>query len=232
MELTDFEKTFMGSVMGADDNEKPHRFSLRYKMRKRKIIGDYERSLHTYEHKHGRLKPKYIIIAIVLAAILAACGFGIYITFEGFRVREFDTHSILYIDDDCMQGTGEIEKKFYIDMDMSEYEIGVIDDDFLEYWLEYKKDDVILSIAQASYLLISGSNIRLNTENAMSAPQEISINGWNGMWFQLQNGAYYYIFNTGEYIIEYVGNLPKEDMENIVKSTKFNFSPPKDAFLL
>ena len=166
-----------------------------------------------------RFRPKYIIIAIVLSAVLTACGFGVYKIIEGFRMREYDIYSMLYIDEGYSQGLSEIEKKFYIDMDMSEYEVNVIYDDFNVYWLEYKKDDIIISICQVPCAIFDGTS--LNTENANSEPRSVSLNGWNGLYFQLQNEGYYFIFNTEEYVISYTCNMSKEFIHNMVIMTKF-----------
>lgn len=218
MELNDFEMKFVESIINVDSDERIHNFSLRYKIRKKKIIRDYERSL--YSQKPARLlKPRYILMAIILAAVLTVCGFGIYKFFEGFRITDYDIYSLLYITGDVTQGPDTIEKKFYIDMDMSEYEMEVLNDIFFDYFLVYSKDDVSLSVVQTTYDGIG--TVRLNTENCLVEPTPVTINDWQGFYFQTQHGGYFYMFNTGKYIISYTSNLPKEDIENIVKTTKF-----------
>ncbi len=218
MELSEFERCLIDSVTNTSEEEKHHRFSLSYKIRKRKIIKDYENAFDCDRKTHS-FRLKYLLIALVSAGIAVLAGFGIYSVIEGFRVTDYDTYSLLYIVDDYETGKTKIEKKFCIDMDMSNYDVETICDATIGYWLSYKKDDIVLSIHQEP--LAIGRGIRLNTENAILEPQQISINGWKGMYFQPQHGGYYFLFNTGEYLISYTSNLPKEEIENIVKSTRF-----------
>ena len=77
MELNNFEMKFVESIINVDSDERIHNFSLRYKIRKKKIIRDYERSLYS-QKPAGLLKPRYTLMAIILAAVLSVCGFGIY----------------------------------------------------------------------------------------------------------------------------------------------------------
>ena len=104
-------------------------------------------------------------------------------------------------------------------MDMSEYEVEVLNDIFFDYTILYRKNDTNLTVSQSTY--DGMGTVRLNTENCLVEPTTVTINDWQGFYFQPQHGGYFYIFNTGEYIITYVSNLPKEDIENIVKATKF-----------
>lgn len=112
-----------------------------------------------------------------------------------------------------------IEEKFYIDMDMSEYETEILCDDSIEYWVEYKKGDDILYIRQIPVAIFK--QIRLNTENSISEPQQVMINNWNGVFFQTQSGVYFYAINTSEYIMLYTGNVNKEILNSLVIMTKF-----------
>lgn len=216
MGLSKFEDCLLDSV--TESSEQQHRFSLRYKIRKRKIIRDYEKSfVCTNRTRHFRLK--YLLIAVISAGIAVLAGFGVYSMIEGFRVTDYDTHSLLYIIDDYETGKTRIEKKFSIDMDMSDYDVETVCDETIGYWLSYRKDDILLSVNQEPLSMARG--IRLNTENAILEPQQISINGWKGMYFQTQQGVYYFLFNTGEYLISYTGNLTKGEIENIIKATRF-----------
>lgn len=218
MELNDFEMKFVESIINVDSGEQIHKFSLRYKIRKKKIIRDYERSLNS-QKPAGLLKPRYILIAIILAAVLTACGFGIYKFFEGFRITDYDIYSMLYIVNDKTHGPDKIEKKFYIDMDMSEYDIEILNDIDNIYWLSYDNDIANISVNQKTISIFD--QIHLNTENAIIKPEKAIINDWKGVYFMTQSHVNCFILNTGEYIITYTSNLPKEDIENIVKTTKF-----------
>lgn len=218
MELSEFERRMIDSVISTSEEEKHHSFSLSYKIRKRRIIKEYKNSFE-YGRKTHSFRLKYLLIAVISAAIAVLAGFGVYSVIEGFRVTDYDTYSLLYIVDDYETGKTQIEKKFCIDLDMSDYEVETVCDEDIGYWLSYRKDDIVLSVHQEPLSMARG--IRLNTENATIEPQQISMNGWKGMYFQPQHGGYYFLFNTGEYLISYTSNLPKEEIENIVKATRF-----------
>ena len=190
MGLSKFEECVLDTVV--EPSEQQHRFSLSYKIRKRKIIKDYEKSFVSIEKtRHFRLK--YLLIAVISAGIAVLAGFGVYSMIEGFRVTDYDTHSLLYIVDDYETGKTRIEKKFCIDLDMSDYEVETVCDEDIGYWLSYKKGDILLSVNQEPLSLARG--IRLNTENAILEPQQISINGWKGLYFQPQHGGLQLLFH-------------------------------------
>lgn len=218
MELSKIEYCLINSVVNPSPEKPHHRFSLRYKIRKRKIIKEYERSLELHRQLH-RVNLKYLLIAVITAGIAVLSGFGMVKIIEGFRVTDYDTHSMLFVVDDLENSPTEIEKKFWIDLDMSEYGVEVLSDDYVLYGVQYESDNKRISVLQMP--LVYYSQRRLNTENALIEPMQISINDWSGLYFQTNDGGYYYLFNTGEYILSYTSNLPKEDIENIVKSTKF-----------
>ena len=120
MGLSKFEECVLDSVVELPEQQ--HRFSLSYKIRKRKIIKDYEQSFACTERKR-QFRLKYLLIAVISAGIAVLAGFGVYSMIEGFRVTDYDTHSLLYIVDDYETGKTKIEKKFCIDLDMSDYEL-------------------------------------------------------------------------------------------------------------
>ena len=128
----------------------------------------------------------------------------------------FSMLSVEY-DDNSPQSLTE---RFYIDMDLSEYEKVIVEDDETVCWVQYKKDGKTIFDIMQTTLEIS-SNVRLNTENAKIMPKSVAVNNWNGMYFQAYDGANIYYFNCGDYIMSYGGNLDKTDMKKIVKATKF-----------
>lgn len=217
-ELSKVDILFLESIFDDIPDGEEHKFSLRYRLRKRQIIRLWERRQNTLVHKRPVIRMKYIIIAIIIACVAVLAGFGLFKIFDGFRVTDYDIYSMLYIVDDETSYPDTIEEKFYIDMDMSEYETEILCDDSIEYWVEYKKGEDVLHIHQIPVAVFK--QIRLNTENSVSEPQSIFINNWYGLWFLTQNDGYYYVFNSGGYVICYNGNIAKEDVEKMVKMTK------------
>lgn len=218
MELNDFEKCFVDSIVNVAPEEPYHRFSLRYRIRKRKIIKDYKRSLASYRQSK-RIRLKYLLIAVIVAGIAILAGFGVFKIIEGFRVTDYDIYSMLYVVDDLTHSPDTIEEKFYIDMDMSEYDIEILNNVDFDYTKCYHKNDYNLTISQETLVLFSST--RLNTEDVIKEPEFVSINGWNGVYFMTGSQVNCFVFNTGKYVISYVSNMPKTEIENIVKSTKF-----------
>lgn len=217
-ELNDVDILFLKSITDTVPEGEEHKFSLRYKLRKKRIIHKWEQMQNSYVYTRSSVKLKYILIAILIACIAALAGFGLFDFFEGFRVTEYDIYSMLYIVDDLSVYPDTIEKKFYIDMDMSKYDIEVKNDFCYEYWVKFKNNNKSFFIKQTT--IDSTKLLRLDSENVVTKPTNIEINGWNGIYYQMEERNFY-IFNTGEYIITYNGNLAKNEIENIVKATNF-----------
>lgn len=218
-ELSKVDILFLESIFDDIPDGEEHKFSLRYKLRKRQIIRLWERRQNTFVHKRSMTRMKYIIIAIIIACIAALAGFGLFDLFEGFRVTDYDIYSMLYIVDDLSSYPDTIEKKFFIDTDMGEYKKKIIDNGRFLYWEEYKNSISMITVKQTTIDL--ASSLRLDAENIIIKPTQITINGWNGIYYKSSQGFYHYIFNTEEYIMVYNGNISKSEIENIVKTTKF-----------
>lgn len=205
-----------------------HKFSLRYRIKKNKIIKKYKRECLSKNTKEITNFPetkvkiplkytfKYILIIIILMAIV---GFTVYKYYSGIFVREYDIFSMLSVK--CDENSPKVlTERFYIDMDLSEYEREILDDDETVSWIQYKIDGKIIFDVMQTTMEIS-SNVRLNTENAIIMPTNVAVNDWNGMYYQAYDESYIYFFNCGDYIMSYGGNLDKNEMEKIVKATKF-----------
>lgn len=205
-----------------------HRFSLRYKFQKSRIIKKYKREYLPKNTKETTFFPetkvkiplkytfKYILIIIILMAIV---GFTVYRYYSGIFVREYDIFSMLSVEYN-ENSPKVLTERFYIDMDLSEYEKEILDDDETVSWIQYKIDGKCIFDVMQTTMEIS-TNVRLNTENAIIMPTNIAVNDWSGMYFQAYDESYVYYFNCGDYIMSYVGNLDKNEMEKIVKATKF-----------
>ena len=204
-----------------------HKFSLRYRIKKNKVIRKYKREYLPKNTKETAGFPetkvkiplkytlKYILIIIILMAIV---GFTIYRYYSGIFVREYDIFSMLSVEYD-ENSPQVLTERFYIDIDLSKYEKEILEDNEFIYWIQYKDGKTEFDVMQT--ILEVSSNVRLNTENAMIMPTNVVVNDWIGMYYQAYNESYIYFFNCGDYIISYAGNLDKNEMEKIVKATKF-----------
>ena len=205
-----------------------HKFSLRYKFQKSRIIKKYKKehpikSDETISFQKTKvriplkLSLKYVFLIIIL--LMMILGFTVYRYYSGIYVREYDVFSMLSVEYD-ENSPKVLTERFYIDMDMSEYEMEILDDDELVYCIQYIKDGKKVFDIMQTTLGVS-SNVRLNTENAKILPTNISVNDWHGMYFQTYEGTYIYFFNCGDCVMSYSTNLGQQELDKLVKSTKF-----------
>ena len=201
-----------------------HRFSLRYRYRKKRILKDFSNSdrqkdsePRDFQPAQVRIPMKYVLLIVILL-VLTILGFTIYRNYSGLVVREYDTFSMMFAD--YNQDAPEVlTEKFYLDMDLSDYEYEVILDNEITRWIVYKLNGKIqFDVIQT---IVTGSNTRLNTENAIIMPTNITVDDWEGMYYQSYDGWFIYYFNLDDYIISYSCLLDKNEIENLVKSTKF-----------
>lgn len=217
-ELSKVDILFLESVSDMETATIGHSFSLGYRLRKKKIIRLSEKREESVSNKPRPIRLRYILAAVILAAVAVLAGFGVFELIKGFRVTDYGTHSFLDVIDDIDDAPEYLYKRFYIDADMSGYEKTIISDLTYQYWVKYEDGDQLITVWQKTIDTLEYTHY--NTEEALVPPQEISINGWNGLWFKTRNEGYLYVFNTGEYIIEYASNMPKEKVEELVKATK------------
>ena len=205
-----------------------HKFSLRYKFQKSRIIKKYKKehpikSDETISFQKTKvriplkLSLKYVFLIIIL--LMMILGFTVYRYYSGIYVREYDVFSMLSVEYD-ENSPKVLTERFYIDMDMSEYEMEIMCDNEVIYWVKYKVNGVAqFDIMQTT--LAASSNVRLNTENAIVTPTNVVINNWSGMYYQSNEGTIFYYFKCDDYIMSYSTNLGLYELEKLVKSTKF-----------
>ena len=71
-----------------------HIFSVRYRIRKHKLLRSLEHQTAPEPREHtGRIKLKYLILAIIMACVLALAGFTGYYIVSGFKFTTKPTHT-------------------------------------------------------------------------------------------------------------------------------------------
>ena len=218
-ELNNVDILFLKSVTESVPEGAEHKFSFRYKLRRKQIINNWAKEQNTSVYRRPAVKLKYILIVILIACIAALAGFGIFDLFEGFRVTDYDIYSILYIVDDVSTYPDSIKKKAYIDMDMSDYTKEITSDIKYQYFIKYRSSDISITVNQMTKKAFK--SVRINTEDVLQKPTQIVLNEHNGIYYQTKNGVNCIIVNFDEYIIMYTSNMNKNELENIVKMTKF-----------
>lgn len=217
--LSSVDALFIESVIGDVSVLTEHKFSLRYRVKKRKIIRIWEKAQKPTVKARHAMKMKYAIIAIIVSCAAILGGFGLYKLFGRFRMTDYDIFSMLSVYDEAASYPNTISEKFYLDMDMSEYTVEIMNDIDIVYWVCYEKDGLNICINQKPVSVFG--QVRLNTENALSVPTPLIINDWEGVHFMTHSDVNCYIFNTGKYILTYTGNISDEDMESIINATRF-----------
>ena len=205
-----------------------HKFSLRYKFQNSIIIKRYKKEHpikrdETISFQKTKVRIplkhslKYVFLIIILLTVIL--GATIYRYYSGIYVSEHDVFSMLSVEYD-ENSPKVLTERFYIDIDLSDYEMEILDDDELVYCIQYKKDgEPKFDIMQTT--LKTSSNVRINTENALIMPTSISVNDWIGMYFQTYDGTYIYFFNCGDYVMSYSTNISQQEIDKLVKHTKF-----------
>lgn len=198
-----------------------HIFSHRY-MRMRKRI------LRRYRHlpaaspvgvKHQQHRLRYAIIAVIVSTALIV-GFTAWYTINGFIFKPYMTDTKIYFDNISDYPT-ELRSHFYLDADMSGYSQKIISDDSVMYSLSFSDGNGNnILIEQSTAEIYNGDSV-INTENAVVAPTKVTIDGYDGFYYETYNHQHCLIIAFNDCIIFYSCNMNKETIENLVKSTKF-----------
>ncbi len=215
-ELSVIDELFIRDIIG-DETIIEHNFTIGYKLRRRRIIRDFAKSQSAPQTRRP-LRLRYLLIAIISAVIVLLSAFGIYKFIEGFRVTEYDIYSMLYVTDIPENAPKTIEKKFYIDADLSGYKATVINDDEIIYWVEYTSENGYFEVVQSIYTPSLGS---IGTGNALTEPTQTEISGHKAVYWQSVHGAHHYCILYEDYTIQANSTLDKNTLEKMLNSLNF-----------
>ncbi len=193
------------------------KFSFRYKARRRKIINLYSKQTRPEKENLPRRVKLAVVISMIVFAILIA-GFVTYTYISGFYVDEHNEYALLTTDeyDKCTT----IEEKFYLDMDLSDYEAEVLVDNSINYTVRYWHKNQRILVSQIP--ISSFGDIRIDTEQALIDVDEIDNKSQEGIISRSRNGEYHFFCKFDKYVVEYNCNISDISEELLVKSTKFN----------
>lgn len=186
-----------------------HRFSWRYKRRKRAIMRAYRRSLakpvdFVTEYKHISFRQRIRFAVIITIAAIVATGAGVYVThlIGGIMANQQSTHSDAFAAD-WENAPKTLEKKYRISYNLSNYSKTILLDEDFEYWETYNNGDDYINFIIATKEIYQ--SIRLNTEGTVLKKRY--INGLEAMYFTTNDGSQCLIWDNGEYIFELVFNI-------------------------
>lgn len=195
-----------------------HRFSHRFKKKIKSLLKENK----THQSKNIPLSRKFKIalIAAILAVLFTGAAFGVYTIWEKYRVKDYSLYSMLYISEP--QGAPRIlEEKYEIGLDLNEYQEIIHTDLEIEFFAEYRslKSESVITYSQSTYEV--GEQTFINTENALVMPCEITINGYEGIYFETYYGGKCIIWCTENYVFSVTGaNISENDLISIAESIK------------
>ena len=204
-----------------DENESiSHRFSWRYRRKKRAIIKAYQQSLQypeEFDHRFRKIGIRQRVHIAILVAVTALLltGAGVVVTYYigGIRAEQQSTHT----DASAFNLEGaptKLEKKYRLTFDLSEYNKGIMNDDYNMYWEYYEKDEEYFDFSY--YTKSVYQNSRLNTEGTNIEMKQ--INNYEALYFVREDGTQCLLWDNGEYIFEVIFSIDYTKMEEILKT--------------
>lgn len=197
-----------------------HRFSLRYRRKKKSLIKAYEQKkardsdIPTELHRIRARQAIRIAILVVLSLMLLT-GAGMYVThyIGGLQANQQSTHSDVFALD-WENAPRTLENDYRIAYDLSDWNCEVLSDNILKYWENYTNGDKFLN-----YLCFTKEafqNMQLNTEDAVIEKREIS--GYEALFFTNEEGSRCYIWNNDNYVFEIITNIDDDTAIKIAES--------------
>lgn len=190
------------------DDLPEHRFSLSYRRKERAVLKAYERSRKnstefSYSPPKARIKPKYLLIAIIFACIVALTGsFLVWYHISGFKFKREQTNSTVYADS-AGNSKIAIEEVYYIP---ESYGVQLIDQEITSgvVLTDYKMGDNRIILDQS---LMSDTH-QVNTEGYSIEP--ITINGYDGYFIQMGEDNAYVSWAMDGYLFSITSDLDRQ----------------------
>ncbi len=192
-------------------------FSPQYRRKRKAMITAYKKKRRYIPFNR---KLKIALIAAILAIIFTGAAFGVYTVWDKYRIKDYGLYSMLYISEP--QGVPRIlEEKYEIGLDLNEYQEIIHSDLEIDFLAEYRslKNDTVIVYSQSTYEV--GEQTFINTENALVMPCEITINGYEGIYFETYYGGKCIIWCTEDYVFSVLGgHISKEELISVAESVK------------
>ena len=204
------------------DDLPAHKFSLRYKRKKKALIKAYEQQREkgtdiqtTFRKIRVRQAIRFAVIAVLAAAMLT--GAGMYVThyIGGLQANQQSTHTDAFAMD-WENAPLTLEKTYRITYDLSDYELTVMSDYDFSYWEVYRKNDEYINYIYQTKEVFQNS--RLNTEGTQIEKREVC--GYEALYFEHSDGSKCLAWDNGDYIFEIQTNLDYDTALQIAESIR------------
>ncbi|MCI7691538.1 MAG: DUF4367 domain-containing protein [Oscillospiraceae bacterium] len=209
------------------ENVPEHKFSLKHRLAMKRIFKLYEkntREIHSAtisNPKRFRLTRKTVLTAIVIVflAALAGCTAAYFISqsFRGDVHKEF-TRIFPKNTENCPT---TIEEKYYLPEVPEGFEVLETDSTPYDVYTSYKNFSTGETITLRQFVKTDFSPIHFNTEKCDF--QEVDINGHCALLLDYRGVGEKFsgvIWDNGDYVIELCGNLYKNQIIDLAKTTK------------
>lgn len=194
--------------------ETRHIFSLRYRIRKHKLLRSLEHQPAPGQREHtGRIKLKYLLLAIIMACVLALAGFTGYYIISGFKFTTKPTNTQV-LTTGWEKAPIFIEQCYSIDVP-EEYNVYREETDSnLIYFIEYRNNDTFIRFEQYAK---KSFNATYNTEGYDY--EEIDDGKIKGFYIRWEDyGAL--VWDNGDYVLEIKSTLSKEETIELAKTAR------------
>ena len=201
------------------------RFSWQYKRKRKAMITAYRKTSEGplgFDEKYRKVRFGQKIRFAVLAAVTALLmtGAAAYITHYvgGLMAKQYDDHSDGFALD-WENAPRTLEKSYRINYDLSDFDMEIMCDDEYQYWEYYSKQEPSYQYINFSYGTKEGfQNARLNTED--SKVENIQLNGYETLYYEQPNGSKSFIWDNGEYILEFHTNSDYDFAVKVISTIK------------
>ncbi len=198
------------------------RFSWQYKRKRKAMITAYRKTSERpvgFDEKYRKVRFGQKIRFAVLVAVTALLmtGAAVYIThyIGGLMAKQYDDHSDGFALD-WENAPRTLEKSYRINYDLSDYNMEIMCDDEYQYWEYYSKDNQYINFTYSTKEMFQ--NTRLNTED--SKVENIQLNGYETLYYEQPNGSKSFIWDNGEYILEFHTNSGYDFAVKIISTIK------------
>jgi hypothetical protein len=188
---------------------KKHHFSAAYKIRRYQTIRTSSKA-QKISWKFSVRRIRYALLAVILAAFLMT-GFSIWYSAGRFTFNAHSDHSVTYISK-TPGDKAKIESIYGLPYEtgFSMTERQSDDEDVISV---YQSGDTKVTLWQS----VNDDVHNFNTE--YGTPEEVNINGCNGVFIPENNGECAVVWTMDGYLFTLNGNIDKMSLLNLAKAT-------------
>lgn len=213
-------------------NAPEHKFSLKHRLAMKQILARYERNVHKLRKNektdtsltniykpHTNLKQRLIIVTVIVILMTLLVGWAVIFVSGNFRGTVYKDRTQLFAVD-LKNSPQTIEYKYALVSVPEGFEMTKTDLSPIHVYTLYTNNSTKQTITLHQWVKsIYESNY--NTEN--NRLENMIIDGCSGLCIDFSDEKHkssLVVWDNGDYIIEIIGDLAKEDIMNLSKINK------------